>query len=103
MKKTDNFEIIYKILHTLEISMDLYEADCELLSAEALGISEARWKRLMFMISQEKYVSGIEYYYTPGNSLPDIYFTKPEITLKGMEYLAQNPLMTGFGREDFQL
>lgn len=100
MKRTDNFEIIYKILHTLENAMDLYEADCELLSAQALGISETRWKRLMFMISQEKYVSGIEYYYTPGNSLPNIYFTNPEITLKGMEYLAQNPLMVEFAREN---
>lgn len=99
MKDTDNFEIIYKILHTLENSMDLYEVDCGLLSAQALGISETRWKRLMFMISQEKYVSGIEYYYTPGNSLPNIYFTNPEITLKGMEYLAQNPLMISFRKE----
>lgn len=99
MKETDNFEIIYKILHTLENSMDLLEADCDQLSAQTLGISETRWKRLMFMIAQEKYVSGVEYYFSPGNPLPNVYFTNPEITLKGMEYLAQSPLMISFRKE----
>lgn len=100
MLETDNFKIIYKVLHTLEASMDLPSADCTLLSAQALGISETRWKRLMFMISQEKYVTGIEYYYSPGSPLPNIYFTNPEITLKGMEYLAGNPLMIECGKEN---
>lgn len=101
MGEVDNFKIIYEILHVLENSMDFEAVNCELISAEKLGISEVRWKRIMFMISKEEYVSGIEYYYTPGNPIPNIYFTSPEITLKGMEYLAQNPIMIELRRSEY--
>ena len=95
----DNFRIIYKILKILEQSLDIEVFDWKLLDKEALGLSEPRWRRLMYMLSKEGYVNGIESYYSVGRTLPTVYFTNPEITLKGMEYLANHPIMERVRRE----
>lgn len=54
----DNFKIIYKILHILEQALDLDEFDRELISAEALGISENRCKVILGMLMDEGYIEG---------------------------------------------
>lgn len=88
----DNFKIIYRILRTLEQSMDLEEFDKSLISAEALGISENRWRALMEMLLEEGYVKGavaVKSIYSTGIKIgPDF-----GITLKGLEYLNENSFM----------
>ena len=46
----DNFKIIYKILFTLERSMDLEKFNPDSISPEALKISDGRWNKYMEML-----------------------------------------------------
>ena len=55
---TDNFGIIYKILRTLERSMELEEFDGSAISAERLGIAYPLWCRIMKMLVDNGYVTG---------------------------------------------
>lgn len=89
----DNFKIIYKILKILEKSMDLEEFDKESISKERLELSEARWSRIMAMMVSEGYVTGIQVWNSFDCSYPRICVARPEITLKGLEYLEENTLM----------
>lgn len=89
----DSFKIIYRILRILERSMDLEEFDKENISHERLGISEARWCRLMAMLVAGGYTTGIEVWNSMDQSYPRVALTRPEITLKGLEYLHENSAM----------
>lgn len=86
----DNYKIIYRILRGLERGMDAEEP--EIMTAEQLGISEQRWKRIIEMLVDEGYIKGVRiskeitgYAYV---DTPD-----PAITLRGLEYLTENTLM----------
>lgn len=47
----DNFKIIYKILSTLEKSMDLEQCNLDSISPEVLKISEERWNKYIEMFT----------------------------------------------------
>lgn len=83
----DDFKIIYKILRILQKSMDLEEFDKEQVSAQALGLTEPRWCRLITMLANEGYISGVSIWETHDCGYPRVALTKPEITLKGLEYI----------------
>lgn len=87
------FQIIYKILKILQKSMDLEEFDKESLSPERLGISEPKWCRLMAMLINEGYISGAETWNSMDQSYPRVALVRPEITLRGLEYLEENSMM----------
>lgn len=87
------FQTIYRILKILQKSMDLEEFDNASLSASRLGLSEPKWCRIMTMLADEGYVSGIEAWQTIDQTYPSVLLTRPEITLKGLEYLESNGLM----------
>lgn len=89
----DNFKIIYKILRILEKSMDLEEFDSNTISKEALDISEARWCRIMAMLVANGYVTGIETWNAMECGYPRVAVNRPEITIKGLEYLEENTFM----------
>lgn len=89
----EDFRIIYRILKILHDSMDLEEFDKDQLSAEALGLSIPKWSRLMAMLLKEGYISGGEAWNAMGVSYPRVVLTRPELTLKGIEYLEENSLM----------
>lgn len=90
----DNFNIIYKILKELEKALDYDEFDVSRISHERLGITEQRWEKIMIMLTKSGYVEGIVY-----DQCMEDYGSKlclpmhPVITLKGLEYLADNTLM----------
>lgn len=91
----DNFKIIYKILKTLERALDYDEFDSSTLSAERLGISRNRWEQIWIMLAKEGYVDGV--CFTKGLTDKCYHIAEPiqpVITLKGLEYLADNSLMT---------
>ncbi len=89
----DNFKVIYKILKMLENSMDLEEFDQTAISRERLGLSEPRWSRIMAMLVMEGYIRGIEVWNAMDCDYPRIGVVRPEITIKGLEYLEENSFM----------
>lgn len=89
----DNFRIIYKILKALERALDVENFDKNLITAEALGISEERWSRIMKMMIDEGYIEGVRNIKYDGATVPLIKMLNPAITLKGLEYLENNSMM----------
>lgn len=89
----DDFRIIYKILKILQRSMDLEAFDHTSISAEALGLSVPKWSRIMAMLLNEGYISGGETWNAMECGYPRVALTRPELTLKGLEYLEENSLM----------
>ena len=89
----DDFRIIYKILRILQNSMDLEEFDRNSISAEALGLSVPKWSRLMAMLLKEGYITGGETWNAMDCGYPRVALSRPELTLKGLEYLEENSLM----------
>lgn len=89
----DNFKVIYKILHTLEKAMDLEDFDKNSISKERLELTEARWNRIIAMLVAEGYVTGIDVWSSFDCGYPRVALNRPEITIKGLEYLEENSLM----------
>lgn len=89
----EDFRIIYRILCILQKSMDLEEFDRNNISAEALDLSVPKWSRLMAMLLKEGYISGGETWNAMDCGYPKVALTRPELTLKGLEYLEENSLM----------
>lgn len=89
----EDFRIIYKILRILQKAMDLEEFDSEELSAEALGLTVPKWNRLMAMLLKEGYISGGQTWNAMDCGYPKVAMNRPELTMKGLEYLEENGLM----------
>lgn len=89
----DNFKIIYKILKILEKSMNLEEFNSEQLSAEAFGLDLPYWSRIMTLLVNEGYVTGIYSTMYINSTYPQVRLVRPEITIKGLTYLSENSLM----------
>lgn len=88
----DNFKVIYKILKYLESAMDYDEPDYLPIKAEALELTEERWKAIIKMLVDNGYVEGvvIKQYARVGSTITRF---EPIITLKGLEYLHENSMM----------
>ena len=90
----NNFTVIYKILRYLEASLDAEEFDDEAISAEKLKITQERWEQLLIMMQDEGYINGLVITKTLSDTKRHIAEPiQPEITLKGLEYLADNRMM----------
>nr|DAL47379.1 MAG TPA_asm: YjcQ protein [Caudoviricetes sp.] len=87
----DNFKAIYKILSAFEKALDIEDFELESISAEKLGISKVRWTKYIQMLVEAEYLAGIEIRDTITGI--DILEENPHITLKGLEYLAENSIM----------
>lgn len=91
----DNFVVIYKILKALEASMDFEEFDERLISPERLGITKERRDKLLIQMQKEGYISGISVVQYVNLASPSVDIPNSiSITIKGLEYLAENSLMT---------
>lgn len=94
----DNFKIIYRILRHLERAMDCEITDPEPISHTALGITRERWEQILIMLQDNGYIDGIIYVRTLSSDRAHITEPiRPSITLKGLEYLAENSLMKKAG------
>jgi DNA-binding Lrp family transcriptional regulator len=90
----EEFRIIYRILRILKKSMDFEEFDREQISAEALGLSEPMWRRIMALLVKNGYIEGVKIIKCDQLDAPIIKYTGcPEITMKGLEYLESNSMM----------
>ena len=88
----NNFTVIYKILSALEKSMDFENFDAEQISPEKLGITKERRDKLLVEMQREGYITGIaikKWISSPAH----IELDSPCITIKGLEYLAENSMM----------
>jgi hypothetical protein len=90
----DNFKVIYKILRELEKNMGDESFSVNSISAEKMKIPYNKWEQLLILMQDEGYIKGL----VISRNLGDMYShiaepIKPQITLKGLEYLAENSYM----------
>ncbi len=90
----DNFKIMYKILQKLEKNMRNENFNIETISAEKMKISFEKWEQLLILMQEEGYIKGL----VLSKGLESMYRhisepIKPQITIKGLEYLAGNSFM----------
>lgn len=84
----DNFKAVYTILTALEKCMDLPHANIEMFNAEALGVSEERWKKYIEMMLDCGYIKGVNVIsYITREKIVDC--RDIQITLKGLEYMQE--------------
>ena len=86
------FNIIYKILKRLYQAMDYSEFDCESISAQTLGISQEKWRKIIAMMVKNGYITGVTLTPILGGDVV-VGLKNPAITLKGLEYLEENSMM----------
>lgn len=89
----NNFKLIYKILTILEKAMEYEEFDNSCISHEALNIPYPLWCRIMKMLKDNDYIEGVQVWQPMELSYSKVALIKPQITLKGLEYLEENSLM----------
>lgn len=89
----EDFKIIYKILKALHDAMDFEEFSHEAISPEVLGITQARWNVLMAMLVKNGYVEDVALTPILGRQVVASLGRRPQITLKGLEYLEENSMM----------
>lgn len=87
-KKT--MEIIQDILEHLDKSMDDEIVDISPISHEALGISHARWSRIIEMMLESGLIEGFSPVHRLGSTYTAFKEMDPRITLKGVQFLAEN-------------
>ena len=91
----DNFKAIYRILKELEKHMgeDDFSPNC--ISAEKLKLPYGRWEQILILMQDDGYIKGLVLDKTTESPLRHIIEPIfPQITIKGLEYLAENSLMT---------
>lgn len=88
----EQFRIIYRILDALRQAMDVEMPDYDMITAQALGISEPMWVYIMHMLVLEGYIDGVTVIEYDDGRL-EVRAVLPAITLKGMEYLEENVIM----------
>jgi hypothetical protein len=90
----DNFNAIYKILKLLDKHKGDEEFDYELISAKAMKMKVSEWEQIMIELQMNGFIRGLVYTQDLTNKFPHIVEPiHPQITLKGMEYLANNSFM----------
>ena len=88
----DNFRAVYKILSALEKAMDYPEFSLDQISADKLGVSNERWARYIEMMADVGYIKGVRVYEDMTGDMR-VEDEDVRITLKGLEYLQENPVM----------
>lgn len=88
----EEFRLFYKILKRLKDGLKVESSDIDSISPESLNISPTYWRNLMDILVSNGYIKGVEVKRILGGD-KRVYGTKPEITLKGLEYLEENNLM----------
>lgn len=99
----DNFKIIYKILRELEKNMGNEDFNIEIISAGKLKIPFDKWEQILILMQDEGYIKGL----ILSKDLEQMYRhiaepIKPQITIRGLEYLAENSFM-GKAKESLKM
>lgn len=90
----DNFKAIYKILRELEKNMGNENYKFHSISAEYLKVSFEKWEQLLILMQENGYIKGLVLSKGAEDTFQHIAEPiRPKITLKGLEYLADNSFM----------
>lgn len=90
----NNFQMIYKILKLLDKHKGDESFDYQSISAQALKVEYAEWEQIMIELQVNGFIRGLTYTQTLSDKFPHLVSpVHPQITLKGMEYLAENNMM----------
>lgn len=90
----DDFKVMYRVLKYLQAALDCDETDPEAFSTKRLKVSENRLEQLLIIMQDEGLIKGLTITRTMSDSKRHIVEPiKPEITLKGLEYLQENSMM----------
>ena len=93
MSVYDDKVIMYKILKTLEEGMDEHPFDTSKIGYLQYGITEERWKSIMQMVIDSKYIEGaVATEYLGGSLRIDMMNTR--ITKRGLDYLSNVDMST---------
>lgn len=91
----NNFTIVYRILKALEASMNSDEFDADAISAERLKITENRRDKLLIQLLNAGYIENLHVKKYVDEVFPTVQILPDTtITLKGLEYLEENSLMS---------
>lgn len=89
-----DFQIIYKILSILDKHKGDESFDYAQISAEAMKTGYNDWEQLMIEMQENGFIRGLIYSRNLNDKFPHLREPIcPVITLKGMEYLAENNMM----------
>ncbi|WP_050353944.1 YjcQ family protein [Gottschalkia purinilytica] len=86
-------KIIYKILERLDKAMDEERFDWNEIDHNTFGITKIRWVRIMHIMNENGFIDGVSIVNTIGQKNSEVRFIDIRITLKGLEYLAENSNM----------
>lgn len=90
-----DFQIIYKILSLLDKHKGDESFDYSQISADAMKTGYNDWEQIMIEMQENGFIRGIVYTRSLSDKFPHICEPIcPSITLKGMEYLAENNMMS---------
>ena len=88
----DNFDVIIAILKYLDETMDDERIDFSKVNAEALGISEPRYNRLLSIMLDEGYITGLTRVPMSGQTYDSYKAMDPRLTMYGVQTLNDNKL-----------
>ena len=89
-----DFKIIYKILRMLDKHKGDETFEYGSISAQSMKINYEEWEQIVIELQINGYIRGIVYNQTMSDKFPHIVEPiRPQITLKGMEYLEENGMM----------
>ncbi|MCK1989459.1 YjcQ family protein [Lysinibacillus fusiformis] len=86
----NNKENILKLLKALNDNLGQKRISPEVYNAQALGLEEAQYHRLLEMVIESGLVSGFSPVKVLGQSYTQYKAIKPNLTLRGIEYLESN-------------
>lgn len=90
----NDFKLIYRILKYLQLALDVEEPDLSRIGAAALGMTQAKWSRIMKMLADDGYIDGLMIIDLNNAPFPLVELTNATtLTLKGLEYLEDNTMM----------
>lgn len=88
----DTLDIMLAILKYLEESMDDERIDFGKVKADALGISEPRYNRILSIMIEEGYITGLTAVPILGQTYDSYKAIDPRLTMRGIELLKENTM-----------
>ena len=86
----NNLQASGKILQILDDNAGNEDFDFDEISAETIGISETKWEQVLISLQESGYIKGLTVVKLLGEKFSHIRGgVYPNITLEGMEYLAE--------------
>ena len=87
------FKAMYRILRFLEAAMRVEEFPKEQFAGEVFRVSDEYFNSILKMLVDDGYVRGVVFISVLGRPQYFVKLARPEITIKGLEFLQENSLM----------